>query len=248
MAMRDIFRTGYAMFMGAILTGMAGGSVMFLAWRDPDSPAIESVIRWWARSWLKVTRTTMTVTGEENVDPSRTYVIVSNHLSTIDIFANFLAVPVPIRFLAKRELFSVPVLGGAMRALGMIEVDRDRHGASVQNKLNDDTEEALNHRHSIMVYAEGTRSRDGELRPFKKGAFAIAVKNQLPILPVTIYGARRAWPPGGVVKGGHVQVTIGKPIEVSGTDRSDIPRLLDETRHIIHDTYADLERNADLPA
>ncbi len=170
--------------------------------------------------------------------------IVSNHLSTIDIFANFLAVPVPIRFLAKRELFSVPVLGGAMRAIGIIEVDRDRHGTSVQNKLNDDTNEALTHRHSIMVYAEGTRSRDGVLRPFKKGAFAIAVNKQLPILPVTIQGAREAWPPGGMVKGGHVQVSIGKPIEVAGSDRSDIPRLLDETRRMIHDTYEHLARQA----
>lgn len=242
MAIRDIFRTGYAMFMGTIITGIAGGSVMFLAWRDKDSPAIESVIRWWARSWLKVTGTTLTVSGEENVDPSRTYVIVSNHLSTIDIFANFLAVPVPIRFLAKRELFSVPVLGGAMRAIGIIEVDRDRHGASVQNKLNDDTEEALNHRHSIMVYAEGTRSRTGVMRPFKKGAFAIAVKNQLPILPVTIHGGWEAWPPGGLVRGGPITVTISKPIDVTGTDRSDIPRLLDETRQVIHESYEAVAR------
>ena len=244
MAIGDVIRTGFAMFMGTIITGIAGGSVMFLAWRDPDSPAIESVIRWWARSWLKVTRTTMEVAGEENVDPDRTYVVVSNHLSTIDIFANFLCVPVPIRFLAKRELFSVPVLGGAMRAIGIIEVDRDRHGASVQNKLNDDTEEALQHRHSIMVYAEGTRSRDGKLRPFKKGAFAIAVNNQLPILPVTIQGARESWPPGGMVRGGHVRVVISKPIEVAGMDRTDIPRLLDETRQIIHDTYEDLARQS----
>lgn len=245
MALREIFRTGYAMFLGTIVTGLAGSAVMFLAWRDPNSPSIESVVRWWARSWLKLTGTTMSVTGEENVDPAGTYVIVSNHLSTIDIFANFLAVPVPIRFLAKRELFSVPVLGGAMRAIGIIEVDRDRHGASIQNKLNDETEEALNHRHSIMVYAEGTRSRDGVLRPFKKGAFAIAVKNQLPILPVTIQGARESWPPGGMVRGGHVKVVVGKPIEVAGSDRSDVPRLLDETRQVIHDTYENLARQTD---
>ena len=230
------------MFMGTILTGIAGSSVMFLAWRDPTSPAIESVIRWWARSWLKITGSTIAIEGQENVDRDRTYVVVSNHLSTLDIMANFLAVPMPIRFLAKRELFSVPVLGGAMRAVGMIEVDRERHGSSVQTKLNSETEEALEHHHSIMVYAEGTRSRDGVLRPFKKGAFAIAVKNQLPILPVTIQGAREAWPPGGMVKGGHILVRIGKPIEVDGLERSDIPGLLDETRQIIHESYDELAR------
>jgi 1-acyl-sn-glycerol-3-phosphate acyltransferase len=95
---------------------------------------------------------------------------------------------------------------------------------------------------SLIIYPEGTRSRDGELRPFKKGAFTMAVAGGVPVLPVTIAGTYRAWPPGQfVVYGGRkITAVIDPPVETTGMGREDVTRLTEDTRTIIEKRYIEL--------
>jgi 1-acyl-sn-glycerol-3-phosphate acyltransferase len=166
--------------------------------------------------------------GGDDLDPTTSYVVVPNHLSNYDIMICFLAVPVPIRFLAKKELFKYPLLSHAMRAIGCVEVDRAAHSQAVA-AINEQAALVRSRNHSLLIYAEGTRSRDGELKSFKKGAFAIASGSGLPIVPVGIIGSRDVVPPGTIKVNRHQTVTvrIGSPIiDTAGRPVTD---LRDET-------------------
>ncbi|MBT8212875.1 MAG: 1-acyl-sn-glycerol-3-phosphate acyltransferase, partial [Acidimicrobiia bacterium] len=172
------------------------------------------------------------------------YVFASNHLSNFDIPLLFLAIPVPIRYLAKKELFRIPIFATGMRRIGIVEVDRDA-AATARDAINVGVSQAVERGHSIMVYVEGHRSRDKRLQPFKRGAFRIAIDNRLPLVPVTIQGTWEVWPPGKkVVRSGRAVVVIGDPIDTSQMERSQVGELLDRARDEISATYDELRAAA----
>jgi len=127
-----------------------------------------------------------------------------------------------------------------MKATGMVKVDRSQHGASVHAQLTEEATANTKAARSVIVYPEGTRSRDGRLMPFKRGAFAIAIAGELPILPVTISGSYAAWPPGGIVRGGPIVARVHDPVETTGLAKSDVAALTDHVREIIARDLADL--------
>ncbi len=221
--------------IGLVGTGFYATLVAFLGRNDPGSPRVESALRSWSNMWIRLTNIELDVEGGEDLDPRTSYVVVSNHLSNYDIMICFLAVPVPIRFLAKTELFKYPLLSHAMRAIGCVEVDRAAHSQAVAT-INSQAELVRSRHHSLLIYAEGTRSRDGELKPFKKGAFAIASGSGMPIVPVGISGSRNVVPPGTIKIKRHqkVEVRIGTPI----TDTAGRP--IEELRDQTHQAVAEL--------
>ena len=147
--------------------------------------------------------------------------------------ACLLAVPLPIRFLAKKELFRVPVLAQGMRMVGIIEVDRQARGA-VHSEVNRQSRELIEKGRSLIIYAEGTRPRNGVMKPFKKGAFTMAISSGLPVLPLSIHGSYEAWPPGTpLVRGGVITVVLDKPVETEGMSASDTGDLRDQVREVI---------------
>jgi 1-acyl-sn-glycerol-3-phosphate acyltransferase len=173
------------------------------------------------------------VEGGDNIESGRSYVVVANHLSTLDIMACLLAVPLPIRFLAKKELFRVPVLAQGMRMVGIIEVDREARGA-IHSEVNRQSRELIEKGRSLIIYAEGTRPRNGVMKPFKKGAFTMAISSGLPVLPMSIHGSYEAWPPGKpLVRGGLIRVVIDKPVETEGLNGADTGELRDQVRDVI---------------
>ena len=228
------FRTVFGLLLAVLATWIAAWSVTFLAWRDADSARIERVIDWWGKTVLAAIGVSLTVNGRENVEPGRSYVVVSNHQSSIDIPSHFVALPMPIRFLAKKELFGIPIFGRALRAIGIVEVDRQA-GAAVHKQINAHSAEVIQRGHSILVYAEGTRFRDGSLHAFKQGAFSIAIESGLPILPVMIHGGHLAWPRRRPIYGGRVTVTISKPIETESLVQKDMRLLRDQTKREIEE-------------
>lgn len=182
---------------------------------------------------MAISGTRLEIEGQENVDPEKSYVVVSNHISTLDIMACFLAVRIPIRYLAKKELFRVPVLAQAMRAVGIIEVDRSAHSA-IHAQVNQQAKALIEKKRSLIIYPEGTRPRDGLMRPFKKGAFTMAVASQLPVLPMAIHGTYEAMPPGTPwVRGGHVRVIVDPAIPTEGLSRADTTELRDRVYELI---------------
>lgn len=219
-----VLRTGVA----AVVQGMATlicGSYLIVALKiRPNSPQVPRVMRIWARVFLFVTGTRVTVEGAERVDPAGSYVFVGNHTSNLDIPVIMARLPVSIRFLAKKELFKVPVLGGAMRAIHMVETDR-RLGPSAHRSINRQVATVIERGLSLMIFPEGTRSDDGRMLPFKKGAFRIAVDNSMPVVPVTIVGAHEGWKPHSkLIFGAKVRLVIHDPIP-AGHDISEMRDL-----------------------
>lgn len=225
---------------GVFATIVGAISVLALVLINPSSPKLESVIHWWSRVWLRASSTDLDIQGQENIDPAESYIVVANHLSTLDIMVCFLAVPLPIRYLAKKELFRIPLMAQAMRAVGIIEVDRAAR-TSIHSSVNRQAKELIEHKRSLIIFPEGTRPRDGVMKPFKKGAFTMAISSQLPVLPISIHGTYEAAVPGKPwFRGGPVSATIHPPIATAGMSQADADSLRDTVRGIIADDVASL--------
>lgn len=238
--LRTLLRTATTSIVGVLATVAAVPIVIVLAYANDTSPWIDRVIRAWSKAWLTTSGTQLTILGQEKIDPEGSYVVVANHQSALDIMACFVAVPLPIRYLAKKELFRVPLLAQGMRAVGIVEVDRSARSA-VHAEVNRKSKELVEKGRSLIIYPEGTRPRDGSLDSFKKGAFTMAIASQLPVLPVTIHGTYEAWRPGTLwIKGGPVTVVVDDPIPTEGMTGQDSTRLTKMVYEVIAHRVGDL--------
>jgi len=205
-----------------------------------QSQLVDPLLRCWARAWLVPAGVHLKVEGVEHIRPGQTYMVVSNHQSNLDPIVHIAGIPLPLRFLAMRALFDLPLLGAVMRNIGMIEVDREDPDMTT---IRDGTRRALSRRISVLVYPEGKTSGDGSIDGFHAGAFVLAVSNGVPILPVTLMGAHAVWKPGSnAIHGGVVRLVIGEPIATDQMTTRDAVRLSDDVRAWIVETY--LRRNA----
>lgn len=236
-------RTPFTYLVGLVATGIAAVAVIITSLLVPESLLIDRMVRGWARAVLWGGGVRLNVIGVENVDPSASYVVTSNHQSSFDIMAHFLALPVPIRFLAKKELFGLPLLGWALKRLHMVPVDRSA-GRTVYEETEQNAAATIAKGKSIIVYPEGTRTKTGDLLPFRKGAFFIAVHTGLAILPTTIAGSHEAWlPRARIIRGGTITVAIGEPIPTHNLAVDDAPRLRDDARSVIESRLIELRSN-----
>lgn len=163
------------------------------------------------------------------IEPGKPYVFMSNHLSALDIWALFVAIPIPIRMIAKRQLAAIPFLGWAMWAARVIFVERGN--ASSARRSIDRAKERIRGGTAVLLFPEGTRSRDGQLKPFKKGGFHLAIDAGVPIVPVVLRGAWELMPPGSLLlASGPVDVVIGEPIPTDGLISADRNALLEHVR------------------
>ena len=152
------------------------------------------------------------VTGAEKIDASQSYVVISNHPSTLDIFTHITALPVSIRFLTKTELFRIPILSRALKILGLPRIDRKNAQMNLP-KINESIQSVIDNKNSIMIFPEGTRSNQKDLLPFKKGAAHVAKQFDLPIIPVVTHNSHNLMIKGSVwFKSGKIHVQILDPI------------------------------------
>jgi len=220
-----------------LLTILYAGVVLVVGRRDRDAPLLSKVISSWSRLFLKIPPLTYTVEGAANAEPGQQYVVVTNHLSNFDIPLVLETVPGKVRFLAKKELFKIPVFGPAMELIGVVKIDRTA-GMSVHDAIFAASAESLGRGNSLLVFAEGTRSRDGEMARFKRGAFRIAIENQFPLLPVVLEGTFEVNPPDSMlVYPGKAQVSILEPIDTTGLERRDIPELSKRVQAMMMEEY-----------
>ncbi|MSR76035.1 MAG: 1-acyl-sn-glycerol-3-phosphate acyltransferase [Candidatus Ryanbacteria bacterium] len=183
--------------------------------------------RFWAQPIINLTRARVEVIGREHLDDARAYIVAANHESAFDIP---LAVGIVEggRFIVKREISRLPVFGKAALHGGQIIVDRANNAQAVA-AIHAGIKVWPNAR--LVIFVEGTRTRTGEMGPFKKGAFHIALDTKLPIIPMAISGAFRVLPPNSIMRvtpGVHVTVEFGKPIIVHEWDT--VLSLMTETR------------------
>jgi len=210
-----MIRTIFAWVVGLAATVMLGLIAVFLSLFDSSGNLPHLVARLWGRIQIRTTGTRVTMRGLEYLDPRRSYILVSNHQSFFDIFSLLGYLPLQFRWIAKAELFRIPLLGWSMSRTGYIAIERDSPKKAYRSMLA--AAEKVRNGVSVLIFPEGTRSRDGILQPFKKGVFLIALKSQAPILPVAIRGTRdimrkndwRTYP-------GNVEIRIFPPIETAG--------------------------------
>ncbi|MCS7024106.1 MAG: 1-acyl-sn-glycerol-3-phosphate acyltransferase [Bryobacteraceae bacterium] len=170
--------------------------------------------RYWARSMLWLCGARVKVFGLENLVPGQHYIFASNHLSLIDSPVLVAYLPRTLRFLAKRELFSIPFMGWYMKAQGHIAIDRGDPRATLRS-LSEAAALIQSERKSVLVFPEGTRSMDGRLQEFKEGAALLAIRAQTPLVPAAVVGTQRVLPAKSkVIRGGEVELRIGAPIDV----------------------------------
>lgn len=194
----------------------------------PDAP-LHVAGRLWGPGVLWICGARFRVEGGEDVDWKKPHLFLMNHQSMLDIPAAFGAIRSPVRFVAKRMLGSIPVLGWYMKATRMILVNREKGSEAVAAIRI--AAERLQQGACILIYPEGTRSRDGRLLPFKRGPFELAIASQVDIVPLAIDGAAHVLPRGSArPRRGTIRVRIGAPIPTKGLGRADREALMARVR------------------
>jgi 1-acyl-sn-glycerol-3-phosphate acyltransferase len=190
--------------------------------------------RLWARFGLALNNTPVELHGAEHL-PDGPFILMSNHQSNFDILALLGTIPRRICMIAKKELFDIPVFGSSMRRGGYIPLDRSDGRKAL--KSMDNAAELIRQGSSVVMFPEGTRSRDGQLLPFKRGGFMLAVRAGVPVVPVTINGSGRV-NPGGLIElhHGRISVTVHPPLNVpDGLKKGETEEwMMEKVRSIIN--------------
>ncbi len=211
-----MFRTLLCWVIFLFTTVILGTVAIFLSLFDSSGNIPHLVARLWGKIQLRITGTRVRIQGLENIDPQGSYILVSNHQSTFDIFALLGYLPIQFRWTAKAELFRTPFMGWAMSRIGYIPIERDSPKKAYRSMLR--AAEVVRNGVSVIIFPEGTRSPDGNLQPFKKGVFLLALKSRAPILPITIQGTSKIMRKGDWrTYPGQVRIQIDPPIETAGT-------------------------------
>lgn len=192
---------------------------------------------WGAKTWLRACGVRVKVTGSENLKPDIEYVFISNHRSYLDTAALFRYTGKRIGLVAKKELLKVPVFGQGMHFVNIISIDRSNPERALRSM--EKARKVMERGYSFGVFAEGTRAMPGELLPFKKGAFHLAMQTGRSIIPVAIkYSDTLMGKRTGVAYPGTMEMVLLPPIETRGIDEADIMELLIKTRSLIANELA----------
>lgn len=190
-----------------------------------------------ARMWLKACGARIKVSGLENLKTDENYVFISNHRSYLDTATLFAYTGRKIGLVAKKELLKAPILGQGMGFVNVIAIDRTNAEKALQSMQK--ARQVLNEGYSFGVFAEGTRAMPGELLPFKKGAFHLALQTDAPIVPVAI--KQTDWMMGkkrGALFPGTIEMVLLPPIETKDFSTENLMDLLKKTREVIAEELA----------
>ena len=216
-----------------------GGLILWSAFRKSEKLPCrcDELPRRWARALLKAAGTRVELENLERIDPDRPQILVANHASYFDVLAMLAYVPGKLRFVAKKELADVPVFGPAWRACGHVSIDR-QNAESAHRSLDLIRRRIEEERPTVVLFPEGTRSASGELRPFKKGAFVLAIQTGAEVVPAARFGTREIMRKGSwmIRTGRTIRLRFGEPLSVRGLGMEDRDAL---TRRA-HDAVAAL--------
>jgi 1-acyl-sn-glycerol-3-phosphate acyltransferase len=197
---------------------------------------IHKLARLWGRIVLSLSSIPVEIFGRRHVLMDSPQIFAANHQSDVDTMVALAGIPIPFRWIAKKELFSIPLFGIAMRNAGYIPIDRRDHDSAL--KSLDEAARIIQKGHSVMTFPEGTRSSDGTIQPFKQGVFYLAIRAGVPIVPVTIIGSSAIMRKRSLrINPGGVKLIFDKPVDVSGYSIETRHQLIDEVRNTILDNY-----------
>ena len=230
--LRGVLLADPAIVLATVSYGIISLIISFFD-RRQTGVAQHQIAQAWARTLLRVSGVRVVVEGLEHIDPAQSYVFIANHLSYMDTPVALAHIPAQFRFLAKRGLFKIPLLGTHLSRAGHIRVPReDPRGAVKTMQLAAETiqRQAI----SLLIFPEGGRSHDGVLRPFKEGGAYIAIRAGVPVVPLVMIGTRDILPYGaGVVEAGTVTLRILKPIETNRMVLKERGALTEKVRELI---------------
>ena len=210
-----------------------GSLIIWAAFRrSPELPCrCEEIPRKWARLLLRAAGAQVVLENPERIDPDRPQILVANHVSWFDVLALAGHIPGKYRFVAKKELANVPFFGPAWRACGHISIDRKDINSAIQS-LAEARRKLEEECPTVVLFPEGTRSRNGELRTFKKGAFVLAIQTGVEVIPTALVGTREVMPAGGwgIRRGRTIRVRFGEPLSVEGMKMEDRDALTRRAR------------------
>ena len=225
-------RYWWCWFVAAILLLVVGAPTVAFLWIINRRLWLYPFCLWGARTWLDACGAKISVKGLENLEEGKGYVFASNHRSYLDTATLFACAGRRIGLVAKRELLKVPVLGQGMGFVNIIAIDRSNPERARESMRK--AKKVIDAGYSFGVFAEGTRAMPGELLPFKKGAFHLALQTGAPVVPVAIKNTD--WMMGkrtGTAYGGTIEMIILPPIETESQTTEDLMDLLKKTRAAI---------------
>ena len=200
------------------------------------------IARFWGKSILWVSRINVTVKGVNNIDPAKSYIFMPNHQSNFDIPVLLGCLPAQFRWLAKAELFRIPLFGRAMRGCGYISIDRSNRKSAF--KSLEKAADTIRNGVSVLIFPEGTRSLDGKIRSFKKGGFVLTVDSGVSIIPVILHGTWSIMPKNTLrIMPGNVTLEITRPINSSDYTRETKDDLMEKVRDIILGSFEQNKKN-----
>ncbi|MCS6873571.1 MAG: 1-acyl-sn-glycerol-3-phosphate acyltransferase [Pyrinomonadaceae bacterium] len=224
-------------FVAAVMVLFIGAPTLVFLWLINRRTWLYPLAQWGAKIWLRACGAKVEVRGIENLESRKSYIFVSNHRSYLDTAALFAYTGRRMSIVAKKELLKVPIFGQGMGFVNIIAIDRSNPEKAIES-INR-TQELLSKGYSVGFFAEGTRAMPGELLPFKKGAFHLALQTGTPIVPVAIKNTD--WMMGkncGTAFPGTIQMIFLPPVEVEGYRTEDIPKLLNKVRGMIAEELA----------
>jgi 1-acyl-sn-glycerol-3-phosphate acyltransferase len=236
---RSLLLTAPLVFIAtAVMGSLSLASSLF----DSSGGIQHACARLWARLILAICGIRLKVCGDPNLRENVPYVFFVNHQSHVDIPIVLVALPIPFRFAAKKELFRIPFMGWHLRRSGHVPVDRRNPHAAVKSFR--DASEKLRAGTSLVFFPEGATSLDGSIRPFKGGGFVLAEQSHAEVVSVTIQGSRAVLLPRTYhVRGGPVTVTLGNPISSSGHAVRELMTLVREEITTAFENDKTLDRN-----
>jgi len=223
-----------------VVTIILSAIALLVSLFDKQGRALHRMAQFWAKIHLMTSGIQVSVIGLENIS-SPPYIFMCNHQSALDIFSLLNSLPVQFKWIAKRELFYIPFLGWAMKRAGYISLDRKHPREAI--KAMDDAAKKIREGTNIIIFPEGTRSKDGHLLPFKKGGFSLALRAKVPIVPVGISGSNRLQPKGSFIPNqkGVIYLRIGKPVETAQGSRSAKTEIMMTVRQAIEGLMTEKE-------
>ena len=231
-----MIRTTYIILWVVLTTIFWGTIAIIISFFTRTGNPVHIIARIWARGILYVSRIRVKVNGLNQIDPTQSYVYMSNHQSNFDIPVLLAHLPVQFRWLAKAELFKIPLFGRAMQGAGYVKIDRFNQESAFQSikeaaaKMKDGV--------SVMIFPEGTRSRDGRIRPFKKGGFIMAVDAGVPIVPIVLQGTWSIMEKSSLqINTGDVVLNIEKPIATTSYSRQNKDELIEAVHRVICERF-----------
>ncbi|MGD8561427.1 MAG: lysophospholipid acyltransferase family protein [Desulfarculaceae bacterium] len=228
----------WALVWFGLVTGMGSLLTLGVSLAGTSEAKVQWVPRIWARALIWGVGCPVSSQGLEKLASGQTFVFASNHTSALDIPAVQAVLPPNFRWIAKKELFSIPVFGQALRHAGYIPIDRSNRREAMKSLKR--AAERIAGGASVVIFPEGTRSPDGKLLPFKSGGLGLAIKSGRPVVPMAILGAGKALPPKKyILSPQRVRIVAGSPISTSGLELKDRDHLANQVREKVEELLAE---------